>query len=412
MSTVFIKPNAKKRQYGRVEHLSAIEPPVWLVLMAQSIPDAVVVDMEAENLAADGLVNRLKGADPQRAVILATGSHPSAHIQQTEAAERLKPALEKAFGITVEVYNYLPFNPINAGALDWSLLPMEKYRAHNWHSWGRKDKSYGATFTSISCPFQCEFCCVKDFYRSEYHQRLPELVASEVSAAVKLGVTNFKMMDELFAIENYGVNAVCDRLISDGLGQEINIWAYARIDTVNERLLKKMRAAGVRWLAYGIESGNQQIRREVDKGTFTNQKVCEVIRMTREADINALGNYMFGFWDDDLSTMKETLDLAKELNCEYANFYCMTVYPGSRLYDEMKARNVDLPEKGEEFAQMSPHFKPVPTKHLAAKDVLRFRDQAFNEYFGSERYQSMMRTRFGDSVVEEIKDMLKIDIRR
>jgi radical SAM superfamily enzyme YgiQ (UPF0313 family) len=165
-------------------------------------------------------------------------------------------------------------------------------------------------------------------------------------------------------------------------------------------------------LAYGIESGNQQIRREVDKGTFTNQKVCEVIRMTREADINALGNYMFGFWDDDLSTMKETLDLAKELNCEYANFYCMTVYPGSRLYDEMKARNVDLPEKGEEFAQMSPHFKPVPTKHLAAKDVLRFRDQAFNEYFGSERYQSMMRTRFGDSVVEEIKDMLKIDIRR
>jgi radical SAM superfamily enzyme YgiQ (UPF0313 family) len=231
-------------------------------------------------------------------------------------------------------------------------------------------------------------------------------------AAVKLGVTNFKMMDELFAIENKGVHAVCDRLISDGLGQEINIWAYARIDTVNERLLKKMRAAGVRWLAYGIESGNQNIRREVDKGAFTNQKVRDVIRMTKDADINALGNYLFGFWDDDLSTMKETLDLAKELNCEYANFYCMTVYPGSRLYDGMKARGVDLPEKGEEFAQMSPHFKPVPTKHLAGGEVLRFRDQAFNEYFGSERYQSLMRARFGDNVVEEIKDLLKIDIRR
>jgi radical SAM superfamily enzyme YgiQ (UPF0313 family) len=412
MSTVFIKPNAKKKQYGNVVHLSAIEPPVWLVLMAQSTPDGVVVDMEAENLDADGLVNRLKDTDPRRAVILATGSHPSAHIQQTEAAEQLKPVLEKAFGITVEVYNYLPFNPINAGAIDWSLLPMEKYRAHNWHSWGWKDKSYGATFTSISCPFDCEFCCVKDFYRSEYHQRLPELIADEVLAAVKLGVTNFKMMDELFAIENKGVHAVCDRLISDGLGQEINIWAYARIDTVNERLLKKMRAAGVRWLAYGIESGNQNIRREVDKGAFTNQKVRDVIRMTKDADINALGNYLFGFWDDDLSTMKETLDLAKELNCEYANFYCMTVYPGSRLYDGMKARGVDLPEKGEEFAQMSPHFKPVPTKHLAGGEVLRFRDQAFNEYFGSERYQSLMRARFGDNVVEEIKDLLKIDIRR
>ena len=411
MSTVFIKPNAKKMQYGRVEHLSAIEPPVWLVLMAQSIPDAVVVDMEAENLDADGLVNRLRSTDPKRAVILATGSHPSAHIQQTEAAERLKPVLEKAFGITVEVYNYLPFDPIDAGAIDWSLLPMEKYRAHNWHSWGWKDKSYGATFTSISCPFHCEFCCVKDFYRSEYHQRLPELVAREVSAAVKLGVTNFKMMDELFALENYGVNAVCDRLISDGLGQEINIWAYARIDTVNERLLKKMRAAGVRWLAYGIESGDQNIRRNVDKGGFTNIKVREVIRMTRDADINALGNYMFGFWEDDLSTMQETLDLAKELNCEYANFYCMTVYPGSRLYDGMKARGVDLPQKGQEFAQMSPHFKPVPTRHLAAGDVLRFRDQAFRDYFGDARYLNYMRSRLGEVAVTEIQDMLKIDIR-
>jgi anaerobic magnesium-protoporphyrin IX monomethyl ester cyclase len=412
MSTVFIKPNAKKKQYGRVMHLSAIEPPVWLALMAKSTPDAWVIDMEAENLDAEDLVSRLKGRDVRRAVILATGSHPSAHIQQTEAAERLKPLLEGAFGITVEVHNHLPFSPIEAGAIDWSLLPVKNYRAHNWHAWGRKDKTYGATFTSISCPFHCEFCCVKDFYRSEYCQRATELVAGDIASAVKLGVTNFKLMDELFAIENRGVHAVCDRLIAEGLGSEISIWAYARIDTVNEKLLKKMRAAGVRWLAYGIESGNQEIRKEVDKGNFSNQKVRDVIRMTKEADINALGNYMFGFWEDDLASMRETLDLAQELNCEYANLYCMTVYPGSRLYDEMRTRGVDLPKRGEEFAQMSPHFKPVPTRHLTAEEVRRFRDQAFNEYFGSERYQSMMRSRYGDNVVGEIKDMLKIDIRR
>ena len=252
---------------------------------------------------------------------------------------------------------------------------------------------------------------MKDFYRSEYRQRAVELVVEDIASAVKLGVTNFKLMDELFAIENRGVHAVCDRLIAEGLGTEINIWAYARIDTVNEKLMKKMRSAGVRWLAYGIESGNQEIRREVDKGNFTNQKVRDVIRMTKDADINALGNYMFGFWGDDLASMKETLDLAKELNCEYANFYCMTIYPGSRLYDEMKARGVELPERGEEFAQMSPRFKPVPTKSLAAGEVLRFRDQAFRDYYGDGRYLSMMRSRFGEGVVSEIQDMLKIDIR-
>ena len=42
-----------------------------------------------------------------------------------------------------------------------------------------------------------------------------------------------------------------------------------------------------------------------------------------------IGNYIFGLPEDDLETMQETLDLALELNCEFANFYCAMAYPGS-----------------------------------------------------------------------------------
>ena len=411
MPTVLIKPNAKKKQYGKVVHLSAIEPPVWLALLAKKYSASRIIDMEAENMDEEDLRRVLTGIDVERCVILATGSHPSAHIQQTEAAERVKAVVSSLQNVPVESFDHLPFNPIEMGAIDWSLLPLEKYRAHNWHAWGRKDKSYGATFASISCPFSCEFCCVKDFYKSSYQQRASQLVVDDICSAVNRGVTNFKMMDELFAIDNKGVHEVCDRLAASGLGEKINIWAYARIDTVNALLLKKLRTAGVRWLAYGIESGNEEIRRTIVKGKFDNQKIRDVIQMTKDADISIVGNYMFGFWDDNLSTMQETLDFAKELNCEYANLYCVTVYKGSKLYDDMKARGVDLPEHGEEFAQMSPAFKPVPTKHLSGREVLAFRDAAFNEYFGSERYLSMMRERFGQSVVEEIRSMLTINIR-
>lgn len=410
MTTVLVKPNAKKKQYGKVVHLSAIEPPVWLALLAKKYPKSLLIDMEAENMDEADLAGRLAGMAVDRCVVLATGSHPSAHIQQAEAADRIRTSVA-SLNVPVEVYDYLPFDPCAVGAIDWSMLPLKKYRAHNWHAWGREDKSYGATFASISCPFHCEFCCIKDFYKAEYRQRSPELVVDDIRSAVSQGVTNFKMMDELFAIENKGVNAVCDALAASGLGEKINIWAYARIDTVNERLLKKLRAAGIRWLAYGIESGNEAIRQTILKGKFDNQKIRDVIQMTKDADISIVGNYMFGFWDDDLSTMRETLDFAKELNCEYANLYCVTVYKGSKLYDEMKARGVDLPQHGEEFAQMSPVFKPVPTKNLSGQDVLRFRDAAFHEYFGSERYQSMMRSRFGQAVVEEIRSMLTINIR-
>jgi radical SAM superfamily enzyme YgiQ (UPF0313 family) len=219
------------------------------------------------------------------------------------------------------------------------------------------------------------------------------------------------MMDELFAIDNPGVRAVCDELALSGLAQKINIWAYARIDTVNADLLKKMRSAGVRWLAYGIESGDEKIRAGVTKGKFTNARIREVIAMTKDADIHVVGNFMFGFWDDDLTTMRRTLDFAKELACEYANFYCMSVYEGSKLYDEMKTRGVDLPVTGEEYAQMSPKFKPVPTAKLSGREVLTFRDAAFMEYFTDEKYLAMMERVLGMDAADEIRAMTAIDIR-
>ena len=411
MTTAFIKPNTKAVQYGRVAGLSAIEPPVWLTLFSQTEPDSRVIDMEAEDLDPAGLLARLAPMGISRAVILATGSHPSAHVQQADAAQALKTFLGDALAIPVEVFDRLPFDPLATGTIDWDRLSVEKYRAHNWHAWGRNDHAYGATFASVSCPFGCDFCCVKDFYHSGYRQRDPALVAMDVRALAGRGITNIKMMDELFAVDNPGVHAVCDALAATGLGERLNIWAYARIDTVNPVLLAKLRAAGVRWLAYGIESGDERVRSAAVKGKFSNARVREVVAMTRDAGIHVLGNFMFGFWDDDRSSMEATLSLAGDLMCEYVNFYCVTVYPGSKLYADMKARGVDLPVSGEEYAQMSPRFKPVPTAHLSGEDVLRFRDAAFGRYFNDARYLAMMERVFGAGTAAAIRAMCAIDIR-
>ncbi len=413
MPVAFVKPNTKKTHYGSVAALSAIEPPVWLILMSQAVVDGVVIDMEAEDIGPGELVARLRELQAERVVILATGSHPSAHIQQGEAAAALKERITQEMGIPVEVHDHLPFDPTGpaGGTIDLARIPLKKYRAHNWHAWGRQDRLYGATFASISCPFTCDFCCVQDFYRSGYRQRRPAFVARDIRALFDAGVTNIKMMDELFAIDNAGIREVCDSLAASGMAPELNIWAYGRIDSVTPAFLKKIRAAGVRWLAYGIESGSEQIRAGVAKGKFTNGRIRDIVAMTKDAGIHVVGNFMFGFWDDDRSTMGQTLEFARELACEYVNFYCMSVYKGSKLYDDMKARGVDLPATGAEYAQMSPYFKPVPTAKLSGLEVLEFRDAAFKAYFTDTGYLAMMAGCFGAGVVEEIRAMAAINIR-
>ena len=74
-------------------------------------------------------------------------------------------------------------------------------------------------------------------------------------------------------------------------------------------------------MALGIEAGNQAVRQEVSKGSFQEVNIRAVCEKVRAEGMNVISNYIFGFPDDTLETMEETLDLALELNTEMANMY-------------------------------------------------------------------------------------------
>ena len=137
-----------------------------------------------------------------------------------------------------------------------------------------------------------------------------------------------------------------DRTRSHGF----NIWAYTRIDTVKPQYLEKLKAAGVNWLAIGIEAGNQEIRREITKGKFEDINIREVVKMIQDAGINVCANYIVGLGHDTWDTMQETLNLALELNGENHNMYCATSLPGSPLYMKAKREGWELPTNYSEYA--------------------------------------------------------------
>ena len=173
-----------------------------------------------------------------------------------------------------------------------------------------------------------------------------------------------------------------------------------------------MKQAGINWIAYGIESGSKVVRDGVHKGKFTQEAIMRAIEMTKKAGIYIIGNYMFGLPDDDLVTMRTTLDLAKELNCEYANFYSTMAYPGSQLYEESLTKGIEMPDNWLGFSQLSKESFPLPTKYISNVEVLRFRDNAFQEYFSNPQYLEMIKEKFGMKVVGHINQMLKHKLHR
>lgn len=298
----------------------------------------------------------------------------------------------------------------------WDLLPMERYRAHNWHCFGEPSRQpYAALYTTLGCPYHCSFCCIQAPFKSgealagyktsanSYRFWSPKRVVDELAfLRERHGVRHVKIADEMFVLNARHVGAICDGIAERGL--DLNVWAYARVDTVKEGMLDKLARAGVRWLAFGIEAASERVRADVDKA-FDDELVFRTIEKVRGAGIHVIGNYIFGLPEDDHASMQATLDLALELNCEFANFYCAMAYPGSPLYERALAEGWALPKSWSGYSQHSVDSFPLRTRHLTAAEVLRFRDDAFHAYFSSPRYLEMVKARFGPAVHDEIRAM-------
>lgn len=478
---VFIKPGSQKQLYGELSayHLTAIEPPMWAALLAAVMRAqhyrVELFDAEVEGWDYRKTATQIMEADPRLAVVVASGTNPSAStMNMTGAGAILAHLKEIAPGIQTLLAGLHPsalpertlreeqvdfvcvgegietipqvVDALRAGnrefpiagiwykrdgtivsnprapvveELDrlpmpaWDLLPMDRYRAHNWHCFdaiGRR-QPYGVLYTSLGCPFHCSFCCVNSLFgKPGIRYRSPEVVIEEIDLLVnRWGIRNIKILDEMFALKESHVIRLCDLIIERGY--DLNMWAYARVNTVTEPMLRKMRQAGIRWAAYGFESGSERVLKGVSKG-YDFRRVDEVVRMTQDAGLYIGANFIFGLPDDDHASMGETLDLAQRINAEWANFYATIAYPGSQLYEQALAQEWPLPENWAAYSPYAYGHIPLPTKHLSGPEVLEFRDRAFKAYFTNDRYLEKIRRTFGEETVAYIRTMTSRDLKR
>jgi anaerobic magnesium-protoporphyrin IX monomethyl ester cyclase len=176
-------------------------------------------------------------------------------------------------------------------------------------------------------------------------------------------------------------------------------------------MLAKMKQAGIYCVACGFESGSKKVLDVVTKG-YKQEAMQKAVKMTYDTGLYIIGNFIFGLPDDDYESMRETLDLAKELNCELANLYCAMAYPGSQLYELPLKNGWLLPKNWSGYSQYSVDTTSLPTNYLSPTEVLRFRDYAFQVYFSSPRHLDMVSREFGSETAQHIREIVSHKIER
>jgi radical SAM superfamily enzyme YgiQ (UPF0313 family) len=200
------------------------------------------------------------------------------------------------------------------------------------------------------------------------------------------GVRNIKLFDEHFTVNKKRVNDICDRLIERRY--DLNIWAYARVDTVDQQMLDKMWQAGFNWLGFGFESGSDKVLEGVNKHANIVQ-AKRVVKMVHDAGINVMGNFIIGLPSESIESARQTMEFAKSLDIEFINLTNFECLPGSPAYREQT-------KDWDKYSQFS-----------TEKDKMRaFRDEAFNDYFLDPHYLEHIKQRFGDQSVVQVKKMV------
>ena len=311
----------------------------------------------------------------------------------------------------------------------WELLPQKEktldlYRAHYWHNFFSDEgrTPFAAPYSSLGCAFGCNFCMINIVNRTSTNDKdnaanfkgmrfwSPDFFLDQLGILQDFGVKTLRLSDEMFFLNRKYYVPILEGIISRGY--DFNLWAYARVDSVREDQLELFKKAGVNWLCLGIEAGNQNVRLDIEKGKFRDVNIRDIVKLIRQYDINVLGNYIFGFPEDNIDTMNETLDLAIELNTEHANFYACQALPGSPLYYQAVENNLDIPSKYEEFAFLSYECQPLSTKYISSAEVLKFRDNAWQKYFSNIHYLNLIEKKFGKKNRENIEEMSKIKLKR
>lgn len=204
------------------------------------------------------------------------------------------------------------------------LLPNQAYR----YLFATR-RGFGTMITSRGCPFRCSFCD-KSVGGSRWRARPAAHVVDEMAHMRhqhNLRFINF--YDDNFTLQRSRVEAICEEILRRGLDVE---WkCEGRVDGVDEPLLRLMRRAGCRVVAYGVESGNPQTLALLRKD-ITVEQSREAFAATRAAGLRSLAYMILGAPGEDRRAVLQSVRFCRELGADYVQFSSLTAMPGTPLF--------------------------------------------------------------------------------
>jgi radical SAM superfamily enzyme YgiQ (UPF0313 family) len=283
------------------------------------------------------------------------------------------------------------------------LLPLEKY-------WAPFLGNYTFIETSRGCPYRCTFCRQGVFYEWKFRTRSGKSLADEALHLSSLGVKNILFHADTFTADSQMVEDLCDRLIAAGSPIRWACNSHAKNLNGKPELIEKMKAAGCWMIAIGIESGDDQILKNIKKSS-TVSLVKSTVLDIHAAGIQVWGYFVIGFPGETPETIEKTIQFSKSLPLTIAKFDIGAPYPGTEFYDFVTKNGFLNLDSYEEFDQNASAVVSYPG--LSSRQIKAGVRRATREFYLQPRilwhvFKEGLKPRSMLAIILIIRDQLRL----
>ena len=209
-------------------------------------------------------------------------------------------------------------------------LVADVYDRKRYYSLLVRQRPVDTIMTSRGCPFHCNFCYNQNH---TYRYCSADHVLGEIVSIRQRGIRNIEIVDDTFTFNRDRAMDIFRRILAEKLGISFRI--KSRVNVVDAEFLALARKAGAYLIAYGCESGDDEMLRRMNKRTKAEDN-ARAIRMTKEAGIACHTSWVLGYPGETPESIGRTVDFIVRTKPTTAQVALLRPYPQTVAYQEAK----------------------------------------------------------------------------
>ncbi len=300
-----------------------------------------------------------------------------------ELVEKLEnhQSLSKVFGITYRDSGKTVRTPDRPFIKDLDALPFPAHDLLPLEKLKHNGKIIFPLVSSRGCVYWCDFCSTVRMFGRGYRMRSAKNVVDEMQLVHdKYGIDQVTFYDDAFSVDRNRVMQICEELHARNLHLKWD--CGTRVDMVDKELMQTMRDAGCFAVWLGVESGSEAILGAMNKKIKIEQTRL-AYKTAHKVGLMTIANTVLGFPGETPETAKATIKLIKELNPDDVGFYVATPYPGTPMYEQVKAKGWLRITDFDKYDTSIPTFE---TPQLSMEKLAQIRAKAYQEFYLRPRY--------------------------